>query len=371
MSETIRADHVGSLLRPQALLNARAAFAAGTLSSADLRAAEDAAIVDILAMQSTTGIGVFSDGEYRRAGWFDGFRAAVEGFSPFERTMPAMWKGESAEVATIDMRRAASFAVGSKLRLNGRFTGVEAAFLAAHAPRPFKLTIPSPASFQQFFEPGFSERAYVDPDAMLADIVEIYRREITAILDDGVPYIQIDSLRYGDVIDAERRQRWEARGIDPMKIVDQTLAADNAVLALAKRPGVIRAMHICRGNHRSAWAGQGAYEPVAEKMLGQLDVDRFLLEYDDERSGGFEPLRFVPAGKVVVLGLVTTKTGRLEPQDELRRRIDEAARYVPLEYLALGTQCGFASTELGNLLTMDDQRRKLELIADVARRVWG
>jgi 5-methyltetrahydropteroyltriglutamate--homocysteine methyltransferase len=367
----IRADHVGSLLRPQTLLDARAQSAKGLIDADALRAAEDAAIIDILKMQRDSGIQVFSDGEYRRSGWFDGFRAAVDGFQAFERTMPAIWKGANADVAAEDMKAKASFAVGAKLRLQGRFTGIEAAFMAKHAPPPFKITIPSPASFQQFFEPGFTERAYGNPDEMLADIVEIYKREIVGLLADGVPYIQIDTLRYGDVIDAERRRRWEARGVDPAKIVDQTLAADNAVLGLAKRDGVIRAMHICRGNHRSAWAGQGDYEPVAEKMLGQLDVDRFLLEYDDERSGGFAPLRFVPKGKTVVLGLVTTKTGKLESQDELRRRVDEASKYVPLENLAIGTQCGFASTELGNLLSMDEQRRKLELIADTVRKIWG
>ncbi|MEO6339353.1 MAG: 5-methyltetrahydropteroyltriglutamate--homocysteine S-methyltransferase [Caulobacteraceae bacterium] len=371
MAQIVRADHVGSLLRPQKLLNARDAFAAGSLDAEALRAIEDEAILATIAAEISTGIGVISDGEYRRAGWLDGFRGAVDGFVPFERTMPAMWKGEHAQEAAEDMKRAGSSAVGGKLKLKDRFTDVEAQFLAKHAPKPFKITIPSPASFQMLFESGLSDKVYRDDGEMLADIVDIFKREVAALVDDGCPYIQIDSLRYGDVIDAGRRARWEARGVDPMSIVDQTLAADNAVLNLARRPGVTLAMHICRGNHRSAWAGEGAYEPVAEKMLGELDVDRFLLEYDDARSGGFEPLRFVPKGKVVVLGLVTTKTGKLEDPDDLRRRVDAASKFVDLEYLAIGTQCGFASTEHGNLLSMDDQWRKLELIANTARSIWG
>jgi 5-methyltetrahydropteroyltriglutamate--homocysteine methyltransferase len=371
MAAEIRADHVGSLLRPPELLEARHKAAAGELGAEALEAAEDRAIDWVLERQTLTGIGVVSDGEFRRAGWYDSFRAAAEGFVPHKRTMAAIWKGEHAHEAAEVTEAAGSFVVGGKLKLHGRFTDVEAKYLVAHAPKPFKITVPSPASFQQFFEPGFSESAYADPDAMLSDIVELYKGEMSALANDGVPYIQLDSLRYGDAIDPGRRERWKARGVDPMKIVDQTLAADNTILDLLGRPGVTRAMHICRGNNRSAWAGEGGYEPVAERMLGELRVDRFLLEYDDARSGGFEPLRFVPKGKIAALGLVTTKTGALEDQDQLRRRIDEAAKFLPLEQLALTTQCGFASMESGNVITMDDQWRKLELIADTARKVWG
>ena len=374
MKPVTRTDHVGSLLRPRPLLDARADYAEGRIPLEELRQAEDLAILQVIAHQRDTGIGVISDGEFRRAGWLDGFRAAVDGFVPFERTMPAVWKGRTAEIAeaaTRDLKRAGTAAVGGKLRLKGRFADVEAAFLVAHAPRPFKITLPSPASFQMLYEPGLSERAYKDPGEMLADIVEIHKREVSALVTDGVPYIQLDSLRYGDVIDDERRARWRARGVDPMAIVDETLAADNAVLAMAKGAGVIRAMHICRGNHRSAWAGQGGYEPVAEKMLGQLDVDRFLLEYDDERSGSFDPLRHVPGDRIVVLGLVSSKKPRIESVSELRGRIMEAARCLPLERLCLSPQCGFASTMEGNRITPEDQRRKLERVAETARAVWG
>jgi len=350
-------DHVGSLLRPPELLAARAEYASGKIALEALRAVEDRAIVDVLDMQRQVGIDVF--------------RGAVEGFVPRKRIMPAMWKGPSAEIATRELENSASFAVGGKIRLNGRFTGDEAQFLKRHAKTRFKITMPGPATFQHFYEPGFSETAYANREAMLADIIKIYEKEIDALVEDGVPVIQIDSLRYGDAIDAGRRKRWEERGVDIMQVIDETLKADNEVLAHARKAGIVRAMHICRGNHRSAWAGEGAYDAVADKLFGGLDVDRFLLEFDDERSGSFAPLRFVPNGKTVVLGLITTKSGQLEDPDMLRRRIDEAAKVVPLEYLAISPQCGFASTELGNLLSRDEQRRKLELVVDTARNVWG
>ncbi len=364
-------DHVGSLLRPPEVLAARADLAAGKISRDKLRDIEDRAIIDVLEMQRQVGIDVLTDGEFRRAGWFEGFRQAVEGFVPRKRIMPAMWKGPSAEMATRELENSASFAVGGKIRIAGRFTGVEAAFLKKHAKGRFKITMPGPATFQHFFEPGFSDTAYANREAMLEDIIAIYEKEIDALVMDGVPDIQIDSLRYGDMMDADRRKRWEERGVNITQVVDETLDADNRVLSHARKAGIVRSMHICRGNHRSAWAGQGAYDSVAEKLFGNLDVDRFLLEFDDERSGGFEPLRFVPKGKTVVLGLITTKTGQLEDQTMLRKRIDSAAKFVPLEYLAISPQCGFASTELGNLLTADDQKRKLELVVDTARKVWG
>jgi 5-methyltetrahydropteroyltriglutamate--homocysteine methyltransferase len=199
--------------------------------------------------------------------------------------------------------------------------------------------------------------------------------EVQALASEGVPYIQIDNAHYPDYIPEQRRDAWRAIGIDPAQALDEDIRADNlAVRGLDRsldRSKVILANHICRGNGRSAWHTEGGYEPIAEKVFGGLDVDRFLLEYDSDRAGGFEPLRFIPPGKQVVLGLVTTKVGELEKQDDLLRRIDEASKYVPIENLALSPQCGFASVEQGNLLTWDEQRRKLELVADTARKVWG
>jgi 5-methyltetrahydropteroyltriglutamate--homocysteine methyltransferase len=359
------------LLRPPALISARNRFAKGEINLEQLREAEDTAIDEAISRQRSIGIDVVSDGEFRRAGWYEGFRAAVNGFVPHERSSLAVWKGPSGDMATKELREKASVVIGEKLELQQPFTAVESAYLSAHGGDRFKITMPGCSTFLHFFEPGVTDKAYRDGDALLADIVSIYKQEIDRLVLEGVPVIQIDSLRYGDAMDPTMRSMWESRGIDPMSIVRQTLDADNEVLARANVPGVVRAMHICRGNHRSAWVAEGDYEPVADLLFNELNVNRYLLEYDDERSGGFEPLRFLPHDKVVVLGLVTTKTGKLESQDELIRRIHEAAQHVPLQNLALGTQCGFASTELGNLLTVDEQWRKLELIVETARKVWG
>ncbi|MBV8714647.1 MAG: methionine synthase, partial [Chloroflexi bacterium] len=208
--------------------------------------------------------------------------------------------------------------------------------------------------------------------ALAWDVVPMLRSEIAALKQDGCAYIQLDSLHYVErVADNTIRARMIASGEDPERYLDELIEIDNAVLDGASGEGVTVGMHMCRGNNRSAWHAEGSYEPIAEKAFGQLKVDRFLLEYDTDRAGGFEPLRFVPAPKMVMLGLISSKEPELEPVDTLRRRIDEAAQYVPLERLAIGPQCGFASTFLGNLLTWDDQQRKLELVAETARRVWG
>jgi 5-methyltetrahydropteroyltriglutamate--homocysteine methyltransferase len=205
----------------------------------------------------------------------------------------------------------------------------------------------------------------------LQDIVGIMQQEVQALAANGVTYIQLDNPHYPDYIPASRREQWRAIGINPDTALEEDIAADSAVFAGLDRSRVTCAMHICRGNGRSAWHTQGGYEPIAEQAFGSLDVDVFLLEYDSERAGGFEPLRFMPKGKTVVLGLVTTKLGELESQDLLLKRIDEAAKYVPIEDLALSPQCGFASIAAGNLVTQDDQRRKLELVGETARKVWG
>jgi 5-methyltetrahydropteroyltriglutamate--homocysteine methyltransferase len=368
----LRAEQVGSLLRPKALHEAREAFAAGRLDADGLRAAEDKAILGALAMQRETGIDVLTDGEFRRASWVGGFYDVVEGVTAAATAgAPARaWKGESADVAN-EALPITPFVVSEKLRVKGRFTKTEADFLKAHAGAPFKITMPSAALMFDRYQDGVSNAAYPTRQAMLDDLVAIYRRELEGLVADGVTYIQLDSLRYLDLIDGPRRERLKAQGLKEADVLAQLVAADSAVLAAAKKPGVTRAIHICRGNHRSAWATEGSYEPVAEQLFAEVDAERLLLEFDDARSGGFEPLRFVPKGKTVVLGLITTKKGALESQDALRRRVDEAARYVPLDYLAISPQCGFASTHLGNLLSEDDERRKLELVADTARKIWG
>jgi 5-methyltetrahydropteroyltriglutamate--homocysteine methyltransferase len=263
--------------------------------------------------------------------------------------------------------------VGAKLRQVRRLTAHESGFLKQHAPGPCKITLPGVMTRAlAWYKPGLTDRFYPTQADLVQELVGILQREVQALVDEGVSYIQLDSLHYViRLVDPGYRQRLQETGADPDKELDETIAADNASLQAARRPGVTVGLHMCRGNNRSAWIAAGGYEAIAEKAFNTLQVDRFLLEYDTERAGGFEPLRFVPPGKTVVLGLISSKEPQLESQDLLRRRIDEAAQYVPIENLALSPQCGFASTAPGNLLTWDEQRRKLELVAETARRVWG
>ena len=370
MDASIRADHVGSLLRPQALLDARDAYERGELDQLALRAAEDAAILHALQLQREAGLEVFTDGEFRRAAWVSGLHDVLQGVTATgrRRLRPGAWKGLGETEANAELPIAA-LAVTARIGVRGRFTGVETGFLKAHATGPYKVTMPSPTVHLNMFDPGTSEAAYADQGALLEDLVAIYRDEVEGQIADGAAYIQLDSLRYTQVIAGFTPNNQPIGSAE--EVVGQTIAADNAVLARARDQGVVTGVHICRGNHRSAWGASGGYDSVAERLLNEVEADRFLLEYDDERSGGFEPLRFLPKGKMVVLGLVSSKFAALEDADELRRRVDEAAQYAPLEQLALSPQCGFASTFRGNLLSEDDQRRKLELVVDTARRIWG
>jgi methionine synthase II (cobalamin-independent) len=364
-----RADHVGSFLRPAALLEAAAA------RDANLRRLEDDAILDVLRLQQEVGVDVYSDGEYRRA-WFAGAWSALEGLvdAPPQSFLRRGWRGESSELAAEELGKVANRgAVGSPVRLARRLAGDECSFLHEHAPGPFKITLPSAATGGLYwFRPGVTDAVYPTRRDLVDALTGLMAHEVEQLVAEGAPYIQLDSLSYViDLADSENRARLEADGIDPDEVLDEVIGGDNASLAPAfAADGVSVALHMCRGNNRSAWTAEGSYEPIAERAFGELQVDRFLLEYDTERAGGFEPLRFVPRGKTVVLGLISTKTPELEPQGELLRRIEEASRYVPIESLALSPQCGFASTARGNLLSWDDQRRKLELLVDTASRVW-
>ena len=376
MATPYRADHVGSLLRPPALLQARAAHAHGRMTLAQLRQIEDQAILDALEMQRQVGINVFTDGEYRRISWSGALGEAVEGLvDDPDAVATTQWQGPHREqaTATSDAMSYAHQVVGAKLRQVRRLTAHESGFLKQHAPGPFKVTMPGVMTrVVNWYKPGLTDKFYPTRADLVQEFVAMLQREVQALLDEGVSYIQLDSLRYVmQLADPRRRQDLIAAGADPYTALDETIAADNASLQDARRPGVTVGLHMCRGNNRSAWAAEGSYEAIAEKAFGALQVDRFLLEYDTERAGGFEPLRFVPRGKIVVLGLISSKDPRLESQDLLRRRIDEAAQYVPLEDLALSPQCGFASTAPGNMLTWDEQRRKLELVVETARKVWG
>ena len=364
-----RADQIGSLLRPQTLIDARHDWEAGKKPLSELRELEDESIRNVLALQKQTGIGILSDGEFRRSAWGSGFLDSLEGLQDdwTGSVQGGRWLGDSAQLANsaIGKRRL----IAGKVSVKEPFTALEAKFLKENAGAPFKVTMPSPTMFLRLFVPGITDRFYDSEDALLEEFIGIYEREVDSLLAIGVPYIQLDSLRYINIISENEKRSTDSKQTE--RILERTIKADSRILGRAKRPGVTRGMHICRGNNRSSWFGEGSYESVAELLFSTADTDRFLLEYDDERSGGFEPLRFIPKGKTVVLGLITSKAGTLESLDDLRRRVDEAAKYVAIEYLAISPQCGFASTHLGNLISEHDERRKLALVAEAAGLIWG
>ena len=361
----LRAEQVGSLLRPPDLLAARAAFAEGRLDRAGLRAKEDESIRAAVTRERDIGLDVFADGEMRRYSWLTGMADAVDGFVADSVMLEWHGPGGGAEKTTAKI-------VGARLHKREMLTAHEVPFLKSLGATPFKVTVPAPSNFVPTgFKPGVTDRLYKDRGALLADLVAIVRDEITWLIAQGVTYIQLDAPFYSHYLDPEHRNAMKMSGTDPDAEFEAAVAGDNATFAGLARPGVTIAVHVCRGNSRSRWYTEGGYDAIAERLFTRLDVDRFLLEYDDERSGTFEPLRLVPRGKDIVLGLVTTKAPALEREDDLRRRIDEAARYVPLEHLALSPQCGFASIAAGNLLSMDDQWKKLALVVEVARKTWS
>ena len=364
MGARYRADHVGSLLRPPELLEARRA---ASPDPERLQAIEDRHILRVLAKQQEMGLDVFTDGELRRRNFMSDFTDAVEGFDLGD-AVARLWAGDAAGAATSRV----TGVVTTRLRRLRRLTAHELTFLRAHTPGVIKITLPSATQFPAIaYKRGVTDNVYPSHSALLGDIVAIMKAEVQALVAEGVPYIQIDAPRYSYYVDPKWRDYIRTEmGLEPDAALDEAIRADSACLEGARRAGVTLAIHLCRGNNRSHWYAEGGYDPIAEKLFSTLPVDRFLLEYDDERSGTFEPLRFVPPGKTVVLGLVSSKRPELESKRELVRRIEEAARYVPLEHLALSPQCGFASTMEGNLLSEDDQWAKLRLIVETAREVW-
>ncbi|WP_426502237.1 cobalamin-independent methionine synthase II family protein [Dactylosporangium sp. McL0621] len=375
MTTQFRAEHVGSLLRPQALLDARAAHAKGDVSDERLRELEDEAALAAIALQRDAGVEVFTEGEVRRGTFMAGLMESLGGLVPVEETGGLVsWHRAGMADPTPEELAFEGAAAGGKLYQKKAMTSTEAAFLAKHAPGQYKITMMAASMGTSLWQPGISDGVYPSPEQLLEDVVRLQIEEIHTLFDQGVSWIQLDSLSYMWIIDTELRDKFTAMtGLTAEQMLDMTVSMDRAVVeaAKAKNPDATIAMHFCRGNNRSAWMGEGSYEPVAERLFGEVGVDRFLLEYDSERAGGFEPLRHMPAGRTVMLGLVSTKTPQLESPDDLRRRIDAAAEYVPLENLGITTQCGFASTASGNLLTLDEQRRKLELVVQTAQKVWG
>jgi len=359
-----RAEHIGSLLRPRELRDAFKAHAGGQMSDAVYREVEDRNIVEVIRMQEEAGLASISDGEFRRGSWAFGLVKAVEGFgearSMFEFHDDA---GNSYPFdtcyAVAKIRRRRPIAVG------------EFEFVRRHTRRVPKVTMPAP-SFMHFFRGKACADPAIYPDlaGFWADLLRVYHQELAELGRVGAQYLQIDEVPLAMLCDPAVRERARAIGEEPDALIATYISAVNG--ALAARPTEMTVgMHLCRGNLRSRWMAAGSYEAVAERLFNEVQVDAFFLEYDTPRAGDFAPLRFMAKDKAVVLGLISTKTPVLENADALRRRIDEAARHVPLERLALSPQCGFASTVGGNLLSIDDQRRKLGLIVEVANRVWG
>ncbi|MDA8292729.1 MAG: 5-methyltetrahydropteroyltriglutamate--homocysteine S-methyltransferase [Actinomycetota bacterium] len=363
-----RADHVGSLLRPAALLAARERFASGGISPDELRAVEDDAIRAAVAAQEAAGLPSATDGEFRRASWHMDFIYQLGGITKSDGNLAVSFRNEG---GTIDFTPAA-LRVESRIGLTRTIFEDAFRFLRSAVTSAVpKLTIPSPSMVHyRGGRAAIDPSVYPDMDGFWADLTAAYAAEVAALGELGCTYLQLDDTSLAYLNDPEQRAFVASQGGDPDHQHETYIANINA--ALAGRPEEMRVTtHMCRGNFRSSWAAEGGYEFVAEALFNRLEVDGFFLEYDDERSGGFEPLRFVPPGKFVVLGLVTTKRGALESKDDLRRRIDEAARFVPLEQLCLSPQCGFSSTVEGNVLTEDEQFAKLRLVVETAREVWG
>jgi 5-methyltetrahydropteroyltriglutamate--homocysteine methyltransferase len=371
-----RAEQGGSLLRPAELLEARKTGA----SPERLREIEDRHIRRVMARQRELGLDVVTDGELRRRNFMSDLLDAVDGFDTTD-AVARMWSGAAAPAGAGPAPSAAGAVAPSsvtgiataRLRQRRRLTAHELPLLRDLAAGvPFKVTLPSANQFPAIaFKRGVTDRVYPNHSALLWDLVPIVNAEVKALASDGVPYIQIDAPRYSYYIDPKWRDYIRREmGVEPEAALEEAVRADNASLAGARRPGVTLAIHLCRGNNRSQWYAEGGYDLIAEQLFGGLDVDRFLLEYDDERSGTFEPLRFVPRGKMVVLGLISSKRPKLEAKASLIRRINEATRFVPLDRLALSPQCGFASTMEGNLLSEEEQWAKLRLVVETAREVW-
>jgi len=365
-----RADHVGSLLRPPELFAARAEHAEGRLTDDELRAAEDEAIAGAVRMQEAVGLRSATDGEYRRTSWMTDFAYRLVGIEPMGTiATPAPTRGRlelSPKTGASRMR------VDGPIDLDHVIFGDDFATLRdlVRTATP-KLTIPSPSMIH--FRSGreeIDEDVYPDLDEFWGDLVGAYRAELAGLAQLGCTYLQLDDVSLAYVNDPAQRERLARIGADPDHQHETYIAQMNRVLE-AKPEGMTVTTHLCRGNLRSSWMASGSYDFVAEALFGDLAVDGFFLEYDDERSGGFEPLRFVPKDKVVVLGLVTTKTGALEAKDDLKRRIEEASRHIDVDQLCLSPQCGFASVVEGNDLTYEEQVAKLRLVVETADEVWG
>jgi 5-methyltetrahydropteroyltriglutamate--homocysteine methyltransferase len=357
-----RSDVVGSLLRPNYLKKAREDFAAGRIADAEFKRIEDRAVDESVALHLRTGLDVLTDGEMRRYAFYGHMIDAFEGFDKLGGwSIP--FRNEAGE--EISQPRPV---VVSRLRRKRHMCAEEFTYLRARTDQPSKTTLLSAQQAAAYYDSKKSSGAYATVDAFLADLVDLLREEVAELVRLGCTYIQVDSPQYAALIDSKIREGYRQRGNDPDRLLDLSIEMDNAVIG--GHPGVTFGLHLCRGNNQSKFYASGDYAPIA-KVFRNTKFQRFLLEFDDERSGGFEPLSHVPADRIVVLGLVSTKKAPLENKDELKNRIHAAEKFVPLDRLALSPQCGFASTMEGNLLSEADQEAKLRLVVETAREVWG
>jgi 5-methyltetrahydropteroyltriglutamate--homocysteine methyltransferase len=378
IASTLRVDQVGSLLRPQKLKNVYTRHGEGRASDDELRQVQDESVKELIAKQAAQGLSILTDGEYRRLNFQDSFVESVSGFIPNRPTLQFQesrtvgggalqrWQPDSAKTdAALQYWRP----ITERLRLAENRPLVEWRYAAQLTAKPVKVTLIATDRICENFQRQNSNGIYPDADAYLSDVIDIERQIIQQLAQAGCPYVQMDAPSYTAYVDARSLERMKSLGVDPIAQMERSIRADNAVISEIK--DAVFGIHLCRGNVRSMWHREGAYDAIAERLFTGLAYHRFLLEYDTERAGGFEPLRFVPKNKLVVLGLVSTKVAKLETADELKRKIDDASRFIPLEQLALSPQCGFSSNIVGNLVTEDDQWRKLELVQNVAAQVWG
>jgi 5-methyltetrahydropteroyltriglutamate--homocysteine methyltransferase len=358
-----RSDVVGSLLRPDYLLAARERLERGDLSPSPFKAIEDRAVDEAIALQETAGLDVVTDGEMRRYAFYGHLIEALDGFDKFGGWSITFRDAEGQTAPPL--RRPV---VVDKLKWRRQMSVEEFTYLRGRTTRPVKVTLLSAQQAAAYYDPDKSKAAYPTRDAYLADLVDFTRREIAELGRLGCEYVQIDAPQYAALLDPAMREGYRQRGSDPDRLLDTCVELDNAIIA--DQRGITFGLHICRGNHKSMFYAAGGYDRIAEQVFRRTRFQRFLLEYDDERSGTFEPLRHVPDDRVVVLGLVSSKHPQLESREDLLRRIEMASQYISPDRLALSPQCGFASTHEGNRLTPDDQRLKLELVAQTARLAW-
>ncbi len=369
MMNCVHTDHVGSLLRPRALLDAREAFARGAIGSDAFKAAEDRAIDHVVTLQEQAGCEVVTDGELRRLSFQSQLLESVDGFGEWdlEAFLWGDWYGDGLE--PWHRPRPVSIGVVAPLRRRRHLSAEEFTYLRSRATRLAKVTLPSPSLLSSFWSPTLSREAYPTLGDFLQAVTDILREEVEELVRLGCRYIQLDAPHYPLLIEPKVREFYERQGWTVDEWLTRGIELDNALMDAI--PGVTFGFHLCRGNQASRWLVSGSYELIAKRIFQGVNATRLLLEYDDERSGDFQPLRYVPDDKVVVLGLVTTKTPQLERMDVLTARVREAAKHVDLERLAIGPQCGFATSVLGNALTEQDEIAKLRLIASTAGQIWG